>query len=69
MQDVADKKKLISDEDLLALVTDEVHQAQVIYELIDLQANPPPPPPPPGRRVRLAPPFVASISLAFTVSQ
>ncbi|KAK9842718.1 hypothetical protein WJX74_001303 [Apatococcus lobatus] len=36
-KDVADKKKTISDEDLLALMTDEVHQAEVIYELIDLQ--------------------------------
>lgn len=36
-QDVADKKKRISDEDLLALMADEVYQAQVIYELIDLQ--------------------------------
>lgn len=39
LQDVADRKKLITDEDLLALITDEVHQAQVIYELIDLQVT------------------------------
>ncbi|WIA37513.1 hypothetical protein OEZ86_014425 [Tetradesmus obliquus] len=34
---LADKKKGITDEDLLALVGDEVHQAAVVWELVDLQ--------------------------------
>lgn len=38
-QALADKKKGITDEDLLALVGDEVHQAAVVWELIDLQVR------------------------------
>jgi 2-isopropylmalate synthase len=34
---LADKKKGITDEDLLALVGDEVHQPAEIWKLIDLQ--------------------------------
>jgi hypothetical protein len=39
VQAVADKKKGITDEDLLALVGDEVHQAAVVWELVDLQVR------------------------------
>jgi hypothetical protein len=38
-QALADKKKGITDEDLLALVGDEVHQAAVVWELVDLQVR------------------------------
>lgn len=38
-QALADKKKGITDEDILALVGDEVHQAAVVWELIDLQVT------------------------------
>eukprot|EP00878_Enallax_costatus_P002823 GHUV01003015.1.p1 GENE.GHUV01003015.1~~GHUV01003015.1.p1 ORF type:complete len:319 (+),score=76.79 GHUV01003015.1:136-957(+) len=34
---LADKKKGITDDDLLALVGDEVHQAATVWELVDLQ--------------------------------
>jgi hypothetical protein len=40
LQSLADKKKGITDEDLLALVGDEVHQAAVVWELVDLQVRP-----------------------------
>jgi hypothetical protein len=36
---LADKKKTIVDEDLLALVGDEVHQPEVVWEIIDLQVR------------------------------
>jgi 2-isopropylmalate synthase len=39
VQALADKKKGITDEDILALVGDEVHQAAVVWELIDLQVR------------------------------
>jgi hypothetical protein len=39
LQALADKKKGITDEDLLALVGDEVHQAEVVWELVDLQVG------------------------------
>ncbi|KAF5836613.1 hypothetical protein DUNSADRAFT_5688, partial [Dunaliella salina] len=34
---LADKKKLVTDEDIIALVSDELHQPQMIWELLDLQ--------------------------------
>ena len=34
---LADKKKGITDDDILALVGDELHQAAIIWELLDLQ--------------------------------
>ena len=37
MQDVADKKKQMTDEDLLALITDEVNQPVTLWSLLDLQ--------------------------------
>jgi len=39
LQSLANKKKGITDEDLLALVGDEVHQAAVVWELVDLQVG------------------------------
>lgn len=36
-KDVADKKKEITDEDLLALITDEVNQPATLWSLLDLQ--------------------------------
>ncbi|KAL0021115.1 hypothetical protein WJX79_010332 [Trebouxia sp. C0005] len=36
-KDVADKKKEITDEDLLALITDEVNQPVTLWSLLDLQ--------------------------------
>ncbi len=36
---LADKKKTIGDEDLLALVGDEVHQPEVVWEISDLQVR------------------------------
>lgn len=36
---LADKKKGITDDDLLALISDEVHQPAVIWELVDLQVG------------------------------
>lgn len=40
MQDVADKKKEINDDDLLALITDEVNQPATLWSLLDLQVSP-----------------------------
>ena len=37
LQDVADKKKEINDDDLLALITDEVNQPATLWNLLDLQ--------------------------------
>ncbi len=34
---LADKKKLVTDEDIIALVSDELHQPMMIWELLDLQ--------------------------------
>jgi len=39
MQDVADKKKEITDDDLLALITDEVNQPVTLWSLLDLQVS------------------------------
>lgn len=39
MQDVADKKKEINDDDLLALITDEVNQPATLWSLLDLQVS------------------------------
>eukprot|EP00983_Pelagomonas_calceolata_P037354 1136301-Pelagomonas_calceolata.AAC.4 len=36
---LADKKKLVTDEDIIALVSDELHQPQMIWELLDLQVG------------------------------
>ena len=36
---LADKKKLVSDEDIIALVSDELHQPQLVWELQDLQVR------------------------------
>jgi hypothetical protein len=36
---LADKKKRVSDEDILALMSDELHQPEVIWELLDLQVG------------------------------
>lgn len=38
MQNLADKKKNITDDDVLALLGDELHQATKMWELLDLQA-------------------------------
>jgi hypothetical protein len=43
MQDVADKKKEITDDDLLALITDEVNQPVTLWSLLDLQVSLPAP--------------------------
>lgn len=43
MQDVADKKKEITDDDLLALITDEVNQPVTLWSLLDLQVSFPTP--------------------------
>ena len=40
-QALADKKKHVSDDDILALVGDELHQPQKLWELIDLQVATP----------------------------
>lgn len=37
LQGLADKKKGITDDDILALVGDEVHQAATVWDLVDLQ--------------------------------
>ena len=39
LQDVADMKKEITDEDLLALITDEVNQPPQLWALVDLQVR------------------------------
>lgn len=36
---VADRKKVVSDEDLQALLNDEAHQPAVIWELVGVQAS------------------------------
>jgi 2-isopropylmalate synthase len=36
---LADKKKLVTDEDIIALVSDELHQPMMIWELLDLQVG------------------------------
>lgn len=36
---VADKKKVVSDDDLLALLSDQVHQPTAIWELNSLQVR------------------------------
>ena len=40
-QALADKKKDVMDEDILALVSDEVHQPEKLWDVLDLQVNPP----------------------------
>ena len=45
VQDVADKKKEITDDDLLALITDEVNQPVTLWSLLDLQVSFPVPKP------------------------
>ena len=37
MQALADKKKDVMDEDILALVSDEVHQPEKLWDVLDLQ--------------------------------
>ncbi len=37
---LADKKKGITDEDILALMSDELHQPKIIWDLLDLQVRP-----------------------------
>lgn len=37
VKDLADKKKGITDEDIIALVSDEVQQGKVVWQLVDLQ--------------------------------
>lgn len=37
---MADKKKQMTDDDLLALITDEVNQPVVLWSLLDLQVAP-----------------------------
>ena len=37
VQALADKKKDVADEDILALVSDEVHQPEKLWDLLDLQ--------------------------------
>ena len=41
-QSLADKKKDVTDEDVLALVSDEVHQPEKLWDLLGLQVHPPP---------------------------
>ena len=38
-KNLADKKKGITDEDLLALMSDELHQPNMVWELLDLQVR------------------------------
>jgi 2-isopropylmalate synthase len=38
-QALADKKKDVMDEDILALVSDEVHQPEKLWDLLDLQVG------------------------------
>ena len=40
-QSLADKKKEVFDEDILALVSDEVHQPEKLWDLLDLQVRSP----------------------------
>ena len=37
MQALADKKKVVEEEDIQALVNDELHQPEAIWELLTLQ--------------------------------
>jgi len=37
VQALADKKKDVMDEDILALVSDEVHQPEKLWDVLDLQ--------------------------------
>lgn len=39
-QSLADKKKNVTDEDVLALVSDEVHQPEKLWDLLGLQVRP-----------------------------
>ncbi len=39
-QSLADKKKNVTDEDVLALVSDEVHQPEKLWDLLGLQVMP-----------------------------
>ena len=41
LQALADKKKDVMDEDILALVSDEVHQPEKLWDVLDLQVRPP----------------------------
>lgn len=38
-QSLADKKKNVTDEDVLALVSDEVHQPEKLWDLLGLQVR------------------------------
>ena len=38
-QALADKKKDVMDEDILALVSDEVHQPEKLWDVLDLQVT------------------------------
>ena len=38
-QSLADKKKNVTDEDVLALVSDQVHQPEKLWDLLGLQAR------------------------------
>ncbi len=40
LQALADKKKDVMDEDILALVSDEVHQPEKLWDVLDLQVTP-----------------------------
>lgn len=40
VQSLADKKKNVTDEDVLALVSDEVHQPEKLWDLLGLQVQP-----------------------------
>ncbi len=42
LQALADKKKDVMDEDILALVSDEVHQPEKLWDVLDLQVTPSP---------------------------
>ena len=41
VQSLAEKKKDITDDDILALVGDELHQPEKLWELLDLQVGAP----------------------------
>lgn len=38
-KELAEKKKGITDEDVLALMSDELHQPKTVWELLDLQVG------------------------------
>ena len=42
LQALAEKKKDVMDEDVLALVSDEVHQPEKLWDVLDLQVPLPP---------------------------